>query len=158
MGEESMGTLKSIKKAKVSIFPVLRTQLTSFGGESGAPVFDINGSFVGFTFIYNETIRENLIIPQKEIVRYVEDLKVFGKMKYPWIGVNILDNSLPIRIDEVVHASPSDIAGLKAGDVILELGDKRVDSLLKMHTIIFHTRIGTVLPITINRDGKKKKI
>ena len=158
MGTTGMGNvnLKSIKKSEIFLFPVLRTQLTSFGGESGSPVFDTNGSFIGFTYMYNEASRENLILPQKAIIRYVKDLKVFGKVQYAWIGVTIFENSLPIQIKEVVQGSPSDIAGLKAGDIILELGDKRIDSLLDMSTVIFYSRIGTVLPITINRDGKKK--
>ena len=147
---------QSIKNQEIFIIPLLRTQLTSFGGESGSPVFDSNGSFVGFNIMYNENMQENFIIPQKPIVRFVEDLKAFGKVQYAWIGVTISDNSLPIRIKEVVKGSPSDIAGLKAGDIILELGGKKLNSLQEMSTVIFYTRAGTILPITINRDGKKK--
>ena len=148
---------QSIKNQEIFIIPLLRTQLTSFGGESGSPVFDSNGSFVGFNIMYNENMQENFIIPQKPIVRFVEDLKAFGKVQYAWIGVTISDNSLPIRIKEVVKGSPSDIAGLKAGDIILELGGKKLNSLQEMSTVIFYTRAGTILPITISRDGKKKK-
>lgn len=149
--------LQFIKNQEITVAPfdILRTGLNSFGGESGAPVFDIDGAFIGFNFHYEEAIRQNFILPQKLIVRVVEDLKVLGRVQIAWIGVIISGSKMPIRIKEIVPGSPSDCAGLKKGDIILELGGKKLNNLLEMGRIMLYTQVGTVLPVTVERNGKR---
>jgi len=61
-------------------------------------------------------------------------------------------------IAQVVGDSPADKAGLKQGDVILELNGDEVKKVATFRNRIALTRPGTVVKLTVLRDGKKKKL
>lgn len=64
-----------------------------------------------------------------------------------------IPNQAVVLIDRVVPDSPALAAGLKAGDVILRIDDKKMESIEDAVTAIFH-RAGLVIRIEIDRDGE----
>ncbi len=103
----------------------------------GGPLSNVNGEVVGI--VYNTVMdfnqsNINLAVPINEVVR-VADRIIAGKAKRPWFGVETifltdqirLLNKVPARIETgmfvtyVDPGSPADLAGMKAGDVIVTL-------------------------------------
>jgi S1-C subfamily serine protease len=111
-------------------------QLSMMGG----PLSNTNGEVVGI--VYNTVLdfnqsNINLAVPVNDVAR-VADRIIAGKAKRPWFGVETILltdqirmlNKVPGRIANgmfityVDPGSPADLAGLKAGDIILALDGK----------------------------------
>ncbi len=86
----------------------------------------------------------------------------------PWLGVELQKLSDQLReffkveeggvlISEVKEDSPAEKAGLKAGDVIIEMDGEEVDSRRDVIEILEDKEIGDEVSITIVRDGKDKR-
>ncbi len=108
----------------------------------GGPLSNINGEVIGI--VYNTVMdfnqsNINLAVPINDVSR-VADRIISGKAKRPWFGVeNILLtdqirmlNKIPDRISMgmfityIDPGSPADLAGLKAGDVIVALDGNKI--------------------------------
>ena len=54
--------------------------------------------------------------------------------------------------------SPAAKAGLKAGDVLIQFGDKPIKNLYDFTDALRRSRVGDVVPVTVLRDGKELKV
>ena len=87
-----------------------------------------------------------------------------------WLGVFItevsevlardvgLPNTDGVLVTQVEKGGPADKAGLVLGDVILEFNGKKVRNLLELMISVAEVKVGSVVPVTINRDGVEKVI
>ena len=85
-----------------------------------------------------------------------------------WIGVllNSIESSTKagdgyeviIEIDKVINDTPAEKAGLKAGDIILRVDGKKIESSKLIGKLINKKDAGEKIEIEIERDGKKQKI
>ncbi|MEX9622928.1 PDZ domain-containing protein, partial [Proteus mirabilis] len=60
-----------------------------------------------------------------------------------------------LRIFRITPNSPADKAGMKIGDIILSIDHAPAKSAMEMMDYIAETRPGTVLPVTLLRDGNE---
>ena len=67
-----------------------------------------------------------------------------------------LDENKGIVVTQVMEDSPAQKAGLKQGDVILEMDGKKVDKVASFRNRIALSAPGTKINLTIVRDGKTK--
>ncbi|HDH01652.1 MAG TPA: PDZ domain-containing protein, partial [Nitrospirae bacterium] len=72
------------------------------------------------------------------------------------VNVPVLSNILPV-IDEVQEGYPASEAGLKAGDVIVKIDNKRIDTWFDMVNIVVKNP-GKKLDFVVKRDGKLLKL
>jgi len=63
-----------------------------------------------------------------------------------------------VRFSDVKPASPAAKAGLKAGDVLIQFGDKPIKNLYDFTDALRRSKVGDVVPVTILRDGKELKV
>ena len=101
---------------------------------------------------------------QKEFVRFVSE------KKYPWLGVlgdNLTDQlriyfnvpeGLGVLVKEIAENSPAEKYGIKAGDIILRIGEKKVNDTHDLMRAINRYNSGDEIEITIFRDGQEKTI
>lgn len=83
-----------------------------------------------------------------------------------WIGVmlHIVENTkndvkeITVKIDEVIEDTPAEKAGLKAGDIILAVDGKNIDSQKMISRIINEKNEGDTVEIKIERDGKIREM
>jgi len=61
-------------------------------------------------------------------------------------------------VTEVVEDSPADKAGLKAGDVIVRLGEKEIDSTTALHKAVAKTEPEQQMAVKVMRQGKSKDL
>ncbi len=69
-----------------------------------------------------------------------------------------LDAAKGILVSQVMEDSPADDAGLKQGDIILELNGEEVGKVTEFRNKISLTVPGTKVELTIQRDGKEKSV
>lgn len=76
----------------------------------------------------------------------------------PRLGVGTDADKDGLRITQVMAGSIAEAAGLKAGDVILEVAGQPAKSLLVLRSIVQRQVPGTWLPLKVRRDGKELEI
>jgi hypothetical protein len=63
-----------------------------------------------------------------------------------------------VRFSDVKPGSPAAKAGLKAGDVLVQFGDKSIKNLYDFTDALRRSKVGDVVPVTVLRDGKELKV
>ena len=63
-----------------------------------------------------------------------------------------------VKFSDVKPGSPAAKAGLKAGDVLVQFGDKSIKNLYDFTDALRRSKIGDVVPVTVLRDGKELKV
>lgn len=119
-----------------SYISAIQTDAPINPGNSGGPVVDSEGRFIGMassiaTLGRGEvagSIGLGFAVPARAVVRIAEEIIATGSSRTPVIGVT-LDPSFPgpgALIDAVTPDGGAAAAGLRAGDVILRIGDRSV--------------------------------
>lgn len=62
-----------------------------------------------------------------------------------------------VKFSDVKPGSPAAKAGLKAGDVLIQFGDKPIKNLYDFTDALRRSKVGDVVPVTVLRDGKELK-
>jgi Peptidase family M28/PDZ domain len=62
-----------------------------------------------------------------------------------------------VKFSDVKPASPADKAGLKAGDILVQFGDKPIKNLYDFTDALRRSKVGDVVEVTVMRDGKPLK-
>lgn len=143
-------------------------------GNSGGPMFDMNGKVVGVnTAIFTPTgasIGIGFAIPSDIASKVVTQIRQYGRTKRGWLGVHIqpitedIAEGLGLKslngalIGNVVKNGPAEKGKLQAGDVILKVGDVEVKDQRSVPRIVGDIAVGTEVPITIWRRGKVTSI
>ena len=111
----------------------IQTDASINSGNSGGPLFDLNGDVIGInTAILGRSgsIGIGFAIPSNSAKIVIDQLVKFGETKRGWLGVRIQDVTKEIadveNLDEprgalvasVAENSPSQKAGVKAGDIL----------------------------------------
>ena len=115
----------------------LQTDAAINPGNSGGPLFGLDGQLVGInTVIYSRTGQSGglgFAIPVNEATKNLAELKKLGRVPRPWLGV-MSERMTPaiaayyrlrategVLVYNLVARGPADRAGLRQGDVILEM-------------------------------------
>jgi serine protease Do len=153
----------------------IQTDASINSGNSGGPLFDMNGNVIGInTAILGKggSIGIGFSIPSNDAKRVVDQLIEFGETKRGWLGVRIqvvseeiaevekLDEPRGALVASVAENSPSDKAGIKAGDIILEFNNKKIKEMKELPIIVAQTEVGKTVDVKIWRNKReiKKKI
>ena len=144
-------------------------------GNSGGPLFNMNGDVIGInTAILGQSgsIGIGFAIPSNSAKIVIDQLIKYGETKRGWLGVRIQDVTKEIadveKLDKprgalvasVAPDSPSDKAGIKSGDIILEFDGKKINEMKELPLIVAQTKVGKTVNVKIWRNKKElsKKI
>jgi len=93
----------------------------------------------------------------------------YGRTRRGWLGVRIqtvsdeiaeslgLEKARGALVAAVMPDGPADKAGLRVGDIILELNGKSIDEMRELPRLVAETNIDSKADIVFWRDGKSKK-
>ena len=143
-------------------------------GNSGGPAFDISGQVVGMnTAIYSPSggsVGIGFAIPASTIRTVVDQLKTQGSVQRGWLGVEIqnftpdIAASLGVQdakgalVAGVTSDSPASRAGIRQGDVIVELNGTRIEDTRDLSRDVANLRAGERASFTVLRDGTKRTL
>ena len=153
----------------------IQTDASINSGNSGGPLFDVNGDVIGInTAILGKggSIGIGFSIPSNSAQKVVSQLIEFGETKRGWLGVRIqivtdeiadvekLDEPRGALVASVAEKSPSDKAGIRAGDIILEFNGTKINEMKELPIIVAQTEVGKTVDVKIWRNKKEinKKI
>jgi serine protease Do len=136
----------------------IRTDCALVGGDSGGPLFDLDGKVIGIHSRIGEYMTMNIHVPI-DTYRVTWDKLAKGEVwggrkRGPYIGVRLDEDGAECRIAEVDKDSPAEKAGLKADDVVIRFGKEPVEDLEDLLTLIKERKPGDEVTIRVRR-GKK---
>lgn len=164
-----------INEKKMSL---IQTDAAINSGNSGGPLLNSCGQVIGInsakmssSYSSNIASVEGLCfaIPMKEAKVIIDDLinyrYVTGR---PQIGINTTDidelqsrfKNIPmgVLILSIEEDSAADLAGLKVGDVIIDIEGEAVSTAQELNDIKNKYKAGDTVILTVSRDGKDVKV
>jgi serine protease Do len=138
-------------------------------GNSGGPLLDTAGQVIGINVaIASNAENIGFAISTDTAVPVVESLITEGKVVRPWLGVTVTTVTSAIQqyynlavnagalITSVTSGSPADEAGLRAGDVIIEMDGVDISNAADLSSVIGSHQIGDQIDIIYYRGSVQK--
>ena len=149
----------------------IQTDASINQGNSGGPLFNLKGEVIGInTAIIAPgqagSIGIGFAIPANAASNVIDQLIKFGETRRGWLGVRIQEVTKEIAeveklkepsgalVASVSEKSPADKSGLKAGDIILELDGKKINSTRELVKVVASTKVGKRVTIKVWRNKR----
>jgi serine protease Do len=152
----------------------IQTDVAVNPGNSGGPLFNLNGEVIGINSqIYSRTggyMGLSFAVPIDIASNVKDQLISTGKVTRSRIGVSIqdvnaqlaesfgLDRPRGALVGMVEDDSPGAKAGIKAGDVILKVDGKEIETSSQVPGLIASKKPGSETAIEVWRDGKAQHL
>ena len=148
----------------------IQTDASINSGNSGGPLFDMNGDVIGInTAILGRSgsIGIGFSIPSNSAKLVIDQLIEFGETKRGWLGVRIQDVTKEIAevekldvprgalVASVAEGSPSFKGGIKSGDIILEFDGQKIKEMKELPIIVARTKVGKKVELKVWRNKKE---
>ena len=157
-----------------SFINAIQTDAAINPGNSGGPLVDLSGAVVGINSAIATTgsgfggqsgsIGLGFAIPINQARKTADQLIKNGSSTYPIMGVS-LDTSftgtgarIPSEAGSVTAGGPADRAGIKPGDVIIEIDGKAINSADEAIINVRSHNVGDRIKIKLQREGVSKEV
>lgn len=148
----------------------IQTDASINQGNSGGPLFDMNGKVVGINTAIiargGSSLGIGFAVPVNLARPVIEQLSEFGETRRGWLGVGIQEVTLDIaaslgRADtagalviDITPGGPSDGSVLE-GDIILEFDSKPIARMRDLPRVVAETPVGKAVPVKVLRNGEE---
>ena len=172
-GSVTLGIVSAIKR-DINSGPYddfIQTDAAINRGNSGGPLFDMDGNVVGInTAIISPSggsIGIGFAVPAATATGVIEQLIEFGETRRGWLGVRIqsvtdeiaeglgLKKARGALVSEVTPKGPAEAGDVKAGDVILKFDGKDVPEMRDLPRIVADTAAGKEVDVVVLRKGEE---
>jgi serine protease Do len=133
-------------------------------GNSGGPLFNMRGEVVGVnTAIMSQGQGIGFAVPINLVKDLLPNLRENGRLERGWLGLNVDDAQTghPERylvVKHVYRRSPAAEAGIRAGDQVLAVNGKAIDSYLQLLRKVALLAPGTETKLTLMRGGARQEV
>ncbi|MFA0077214.1 DegQ family serine endoprotease [Vibrio artabrorum] len=150
----------------------IQTDAAINSGNSGGALVNLNGELIGInTAILGPNggnVGIGFAIPSNMVKNLTEQILDFGEVKRGMLGVQGgeitselaealgYESSKGAFVSQVVPDSAADDAGLKAGDIIVSINGKRIDTFSELRAKVATLGAGKQIELGVVRDGKNK--
>ena len=156
-----------------NIQTMIQTNAAINSGNSGGPLFDMDGNVIGVTSAKysgstsSGTSIEGLgfAIPINDALRVAYDLVEYGYVKGAYLGVSLRDlttdtasyYSLPVgpRVEEVTEGSCAEKAGVQVGDIIISFNGVDVANYSELANQLKKVNAGDTVEMVVYRSGEE---
>ncbi len=177
-GTATSGIISAVKRSitvENTEMELIQTDAAISPGNSGGGLFNASGRLIGIVNAkVSDTSAEGLgfAIPVNSVVKEINDLLHYGYVTgRAYLGVYTQNVTLTsgygyfsyggtncVQITDVVKGSAADAAGLKAGDLILEIDGKTVSSNSDLSDLVAGYNAGDTATMTIRRDNSRSEV
>jgi len=148
----------------IRLSPNLQTDCTISPGDSGGPLFDMYGRVIGIHSFISSSMADNFHVPMTafysdwdSMLKPEEELPQ-GHLP-AFVGAKGVDDSPKgCRLTEVDKDSPALKAGLKVGDVILEVDGREILVAASFQRMIAEASPGETVSLNIRRGSKSMSV
>ena len=138
----------------------LRLNLPTQRGEAGAPLLNMKGEVVGILVSSLENNSSCYAVPIEAAEKIRSDFVRFGEAKHGWVGINVSEAPKPVEgsraeMTQIMEGTPAANSGIKAGDILLQVGRKKVSEPEDVLDASFFITAGDTVPITVMRGNQK---
>ncbi len=157
-----------------SYVPFIQTDVAVNPGNSGGPLFDLEGRVVGINSqIYSQTggyMGVSFAIPINLAMQVADQLRENGRVSRGYLGVSIqdmdqeladafgLDRPRGALVTAVTPDGPADRAGIEAGDVILEFDGRSILASGSLPPMVGALPAGRKVEVVVLRGGSQEKL
>jgi S1-C subfamily serine protease len=165
-------TIPNSAQESQSLVDLVQTDAAVSPGNSGGALANQDGAVTGIIEAYippsEGAVSLGFAIPAATVVDVVKQLIANGKVQHSFLGVATtavtpelqrrldLDRDSGAAVVRVTEGGPADRAGLRQGDVIIQLGTTKVTSPETLLLALRRTRPGQRVPVTYIRDGAER--
>jgi S1-C subfamily serine protease len=141
----------------------IRANIPVQRGEGGAPLLNTRGEAVGILISKVESGNASYVLPIEAAEKVRKDFVRFHEVRPGWIGVKVkaLDsavNGSTAAVDETIPDAPGEKAGLRAGDVILQVGAHHITCPEDVVDASFFLSAEDQTVIRVVRDGSEQNL
>ena len=157
---------------------VIQTDAAINPGNSGGPLLNLKGEAIGVNFAMARGAQNiGFSIPINAVKRDIEEVKKYGKITYPFLGVRYVlinekikeQNGLSVDYgalivkgsggeEAIIPGSPAEKANLQEGDIILSFNGEKITTQNSLAKIIRKYKPGDKVTLEILRGKKKKTV
>jgi serine protease Do len=139
---------------------LVRTDCTLVGGDSGGPLFDLDGKVIGIHSRIGGTISTNIHVPvdtyrdtwDRLVASEVGGIRGFTAPEPPYLGLTFGDKT---QVDKIDVDSPAAKAGFKEKDVVLKFDGAKVETLEELKTLLGKKKPGDEVSVEVRRGEKE---
>ncbi len=138
----------------------LKTDCTLVGGDSGGPLFDLNGKLVGIHSKIGVFLEYNMHVPIDAFRPDWDQLAegaVLGKPPVE-LGATLDSNKVAPTVIAVTEGSAAAKAELAEGDVIVKFNGDRVLTRTDLKAMLMECRPGQTVTLVVSRDEEELKL
>ncbi|TAJ99398.1 MAG: PDZ domain-containing protein, partial [Candidatus Manganitrophaceae bacterium] len=173
----TMGIISAVGRANIGIADYedfIQTDAAINPGNSGGALVNTRGELIGInTAIFSQSggyMGVGFAVPSEMAKPVMESLVKNGKVIRGWLGVSIqemtpklaeqfgLKESKGVLVSDVLPKSPAERAGIKRGDVLLEIDGKPIEGAAQLRNTVTEAPIGKVIRIKRFSDGKESEV
>jgi S1-C subfamily serine protease len=137
-------------------------------GNSGGPLVNTNGEIIAINTAkipYAHGI--GFAVPVNTAKTILQELIQYGKVNRPWLGVSTIkitsriasyyrlppnEGALVVKVEEY---SPAADAGIRQGDIIEEIDEKRIEEITELSSRIKKKKVNEKTLLSVNRYGRR---
>lgn len=152
---------------------LIQTDAAINPGNSGGPLITYDGKVIGVnTAVADSANGIGFAIPSDILRGAVTSITKNGRIEKPYLGVyyttltKAIAKEKNLIVDQgalvgggnqrpTVSGSPADKAGIKSGDIIIKIDDRKLDEQYSLSYIIAGLGVGDHVTLTILRDGQE---
>jgi Do/DeqQ family serine protease len=181
----TLGIVSTLKRSSAQVgisdkrLDFIQTDAAINPGNSGGPLLNERGEVIGInTAIRPDAMGIGFAIPIDKAKAIASALQRDGKVAHPYLGVQMVtltpelakqnnnDPNSPIQIPEingvfvmqVVPNSPAASAGIRRGDIIVQVDGKPITSAEQLQNLVEDSRLGQVLQVKVQRGNQTQQI
>lgn len=173
----TMGIVSAVGRANVGIADYedfIQTDAAINPGNSGGALVNVRGELIGInTAIFTRSggyMGIGFAVPSQMVKAVIDSLISKGKVVRGWLGVTIQEVSPELAkqfglkdtrgalVSDILEGSPAEKAGIKRGDVIVDIDRKPVENAVQLRNLVAGLAIGAKAQVTVIREKKARTV
>lgn len=171
----TFGVVSAMKRSDLNIEGVenfIQTDAAINPGNSGGALINTKGELIGINTAiispYGGNVGIGFAIPINMARDVAQQIIRFGSVHRGLMGIFVqhltpeialamgyADHTQGALVSQVNQGSPAEAAGLKAGDIIVQINNTKITQATQVKTTISLLRVGSEVKINVLRDGKE---
>jgi len=148
----------------------LQTDAAINRGNSGGPLFNMDGEVVGVNTAIFCSVGVGFSVPANIASNIVDQLREFGETRRGWLGVRIrqvtdelaeglqLEEPKGALVEDVTSGGPAEDAGVEVGDVILSFDGTDITEMRELPRAVAGTAVDETVRMVVSRKGKTQTL